>query len=97
MPITESQSKPQRRFAPKDLIGFLQKTDRHQIGMVIGIVGIATFFLPFCLLPRGRLCLTATTAYCTANVTTFELAPPTPTTNGMASPPDKEAGISAFT
>jgi len=41
MPITESQSKPQRRFAPNDLIGFLRKTDRHQIGTVIGIVGIA--------------------------------------------------------
>jgi len=41
MPITETQSKPQRRFAPKHLIGFLRKTDRHQIGMVIGIVGIA--------------------------------------------------------
>jgi hypothetical protein len=42
MPITESESKPQRRFAPNDLIGFLRKTDRHQIGMVIGIVGIAS-------------------------------------------------------
>ena len=43
MPITESQSKPQRRFAPNDLIGFLRKTDRHQIGTVIGIVGIASY------------------------------------------------------
>ena len=42
IPITESESKPQRRFAPNDLIGFLRKTDRHQIGTVIGIVGIAT-------------------------------------------------------
>jgi hypothetical protein len=42
MPITASKSKPQRRFAPNDLIGFLRKTDRHQIGMVIGIVGIAS-------------------------------------------------------
>src|SRR5258708_6920484 len=42
MPITTSQSKPQRRFAPKHPIGFLRKTDRHHFGMVIGIVGIAS-------------------------------------------------------
>jgi len=40
MPITTSQSKSQRPFAPKNPTGFLRKTDRHQI--VIGIVGNAT-------------------------------------------------------